>query len=229
MQILKDLYIVSGCQGSNVYAVKTDRALIFIDCGTNMAEAQAMESSLAYWGLDTLPITHVLLTHSHIDHAGNCKYFRGKGAKIAAGPGDCDAVETGDSRTCAYVISAVFETCAVDIRLKDNDVLEIGGLKIECILVPGHTDGGMLFRAEIGGKIVVFSGDTLLIQDNADDVILAANIGHEYNQERYLETLGKIANLRCDVICAGHRRPLIGDAWRAFGWAYAKACVELRQ
>ena len=47
----------------------------------------------------------------------------------------------------------------VDIRLKDGDVLEVGDLKIEVILTPGHTPGSVCFL--VNGHL--FTGDTLFV------------------------------------------------------------------
>ena len=231
MQIQKCIYLVCGFPygvHANVHAVRTNDGIVFFDCGTNRTEADIISENLAYWGLDGLPVTHVFVTHVHQDHSGNCKYYRDMGAKIIAGPGDCDAIENGDLRTIDYALCERFEVCPVDIKAVDGDVIEAGGLKVECIHIPGHTEGSMIFKVVIDGKIIVFTGDSIRVGANAQSAILGWTGGPDYDREQYIDSLGKVARLQCDILCGGHFQPMIGNAWKVMGWAYKTACEDLR-
>ena len=88
-----------------------------------------------------LDVRQVLETHGHWDH-------------IQAVP---------QLRDAGYSVHVTAEDAAMlpsyDEILTDQDVIEVGRLRLETILTPGHTPGSMCFK--IAGKPVLFSGDTL--------------------------------------------------------------------
>jgi len=88
-----------------------------------------------------LNVGRVLETHGHWDH-------------IQAVP---------QLRDAGYSVSVTAEDSAMlpsyDEVLDDDDVIDVGRLRLRTIHTPGHTPGSMSFRIE--GSPVLFSGDTL--------------------------------------------------------------------
>lgn len=88
-----------------------------------------------------LDVRRVLETHGHWDH-------------IQAVPAVRDA---------GYDVGVTAEDAAMlpayDFVLQDDDVIEVGRLRLRTIHTPGHTPGSMCFLVE--GSPVLFSGDTL--------------------------------------------------------------------
>lgn len=98
-------------------------------------------------------ITAILLTHCHIDHIASAHLFD---APIYMSK--IDAVNIKDNRinlSDTFGIPFIFPSNNI-IGL-DDEVLSLNNLKIECILTPGHTSGGMCFLINDS----LFSGDTL--------------------------------------------------------------------
>ena len=89
-----------------------------------------------------LNVKEVLETHGHWDH-------------IQAVP---------QLRDAGYSVHVTAEDAAMlpsyDEILVDQDVIEVGRLRLETILTPGHTPGSMCFK--LADKPVLFSGDTLV-------------------------------------------------------------------
>jgi glyoxylase-like metal-dependent hydrolase (beta-lactamase superfamily II) len=88
-----------------------------------------------------LGVRKVLETHGHWDH-------------IQAVPAVRDAgYEVGVTEADAKMLPSY------DFVLQDDDVIEIGKLRLRTIHTPGHTPGSMCFLLE--GSPLLFSGDTL--------------------------------------------------------------------
>ena len=89
----------------------------------------------------TLGVRKVLETHGHWDH-------------IQAVPAVRDAgYEVGVTAADAAMLPSY------DFVLEDDDVIEVGRLRLRTIATPGHTPGSMCFVIE--GSPVLLSGDTL--------------------------------------------------------------------
>jgi glyoxylase-like metal-dependent hydrolase (beta-lactamase superfamily II) len=88
-----------------------------------------------------LGVRRVLETHGHWDHIQAVPQLRDAGYAVAVTAEDAAMLPSYD-----------------DV-LVDDDVLEVGRLRLRTILTPGHTPGSMCFRLE--GHPILFSGDTL--------------------------------------------------------------------
>lgn len=88
-----------------------------------------------------LGVRRVLETHGHWDHVQAVPQLRDAGYDVAVTAEDSAMLPSYDS------------------VLEDDDVLEVGRLRLRTIHTPGHTPGSMCFRLE--GHPILFSGDTL--------------------------------------------------------------------
>ncbi|MBQ8147832.1 MAG: MBL fold metallo-hydrolase [Lachnospiraceae bacterium] len=103
----------------------------------------------------------VLLTHGHIDHIGAVSELMELiGHKIPVYAAAAEADVLSDPRkNLSAMLSDQVVTLKPDVLLEDGQVIEFLGTKITCILVPGHTKGGMCYYLE--DNQMLFSGDTL--------------------------------------------------------------------
>jgi glyoxylase-like metal-dependent hydrolase (beta-lactamase superfamily II) len=88
-----------------------------------------------------LGVRKVVETHGHWDHIQAVPQLRDAGYEVA--------VRVEDAGMLA----------SYDLLLEDDDLLEVGRLRLRTIHTPGHTPGSMCFRIE--GSPVLLSGDTL--------------------------------------------------------------------
>lgn len=86
-------------------------------------------------------VRRVLTTHGHWDHIQAVEALRDAGIDVGIAPQDAAMLP------------------AYDFTLPDDDVIEVGRLRLRTIHTPGHTPGSTCFL--LVGEPIVFSGDTL--------------------------------------------------------------------
>jgi len=99
----------------------------------------------------------VLLTHGHFDHFGALKQVVDKySAKVYIHAYDADMLIKAEKNLSAFFGKEVVCDSA-DFLLRDNQELEICGIKTKVLHTPGHSPGGVTFLMDG----VAFTGDTL--------------------------------------------------------------------
>ena len=113
--------------------------------------------------IDPASIRHILITHQDTDHVGALETDSGqlfRDATVYIGEIE-NRYLTGETRRKVFHGFYKLPRVKMDnqkILLKDGQVLHIGGISIECILVPGHTWGHMVYLID---NQYLFTGDTI--------------------------------------------------------------------
>ena len=100
----------------------------------------------------------ILITHGDIDHvAGVAEVARATGAPVHFAAEESDRLERINDFVPAGLGGVVLEPYEPDVRLRGDDELELGGIRFETLLVPGHTEAHLAYAADG----CLFSGDVL--------------------------------------------------------------------
>jgi glyoxylase-like metal-dependent hydrolase (beta-lactamase superfamily II) len=207
MRLLHDLYVLTGPSFgvlSYVYAVKYSGGLVMVDGGIKNGSEGQIAQWLSYWGLEKEPVTHLLITHGHWDHAGLAADYRAAGAKIAVHRGDLCRVESGgpppdDPEQIRW------PACKVDIVLEGDGKFSTGELDWEAIHVPGHTPGSVIYRLALDGRDVWFVGDFFPPDGNPSHGEKYGWTGDQFFSSRELiESYKKVQHYHPDIILGGH-------------------------
>ncbi|MBR6114163.1 MAG: MBL fold metallo-hydrolase [Oscillospiraceae bacterium] len=204
----------------------TDRDLL-IDTGFRNPVCQsALEEGLRT--LESDPARRdVLLTHLHSDHSGNADLFALPGRHVYLSGTDLGYLRQFRSgailerQRARYLaegmpsalekeISAVnpADNQAIEqitdqfVPLRDGDVISVGDLSLETVLVPGHTPGNTVFLCRRQG--ILFSGDHILFDITPN---ITAWDGVEDSLGDYLDNLNRIRDLPVKQTLPGHRGP----------------------
>lgn len=146
---------VLGICATNCYTVvdtETKEALI-ID------PADRADVLIRDWKDKGVTPTTVLLTHGHFDHIGALAGVKKEYPEIRvyAAAEEKEVMES-PALNLSSSFGAAF-TAQADIYLEDDAEIEVLGRKCKCLLVPGHTKGGMCYY--FPEEHVAFTGDTL--------------------------------------------------------------------
>jgi glyoxylase-like metal-dependent hydrolase (beta-lactamase superfamily II) len=173
--------------GLHVYLLVGSDGIIMVDCGPRMAGAlEILEAALREIGASWDRLHGLVLTHWHMDHAGNAAEVRRR-SRCWVAIHEKDAAEAGryyrdpegmlggipfflslgvaeqTARTLAQAPSA-FEAMAeefpVDRPVRDADCLHLGQRSLRVVWTPGHTRGHLCLLEETPGVVLV--GDHIL-------------------------------------------------------------------
>ncbi|HNQ66697.1 MAG TPA: MBL fold metallo-hydrolase [Smithella sp.] len=200
-EIIKGVYLIGGAgmttaDDAAIYLIDFDGDLILIDSGAGRSSSQIIRN-IEMLGLNPANISHLILTHCHIDHIGSAPFFKKQyGAKILIHELDAPAVEKGDSRkTAANWYGTTFPPTAVDRKLKgEYEILTFGGETLHCLHTPGHTPGSISLYLDRAGKRVLFGQDIHgpFHKDFDSDI------------EEWKKSMRKLLDLNADILCEGH-------------------------
>lgn len=145
---------------ANIFFYTKNGTTVMIDAGYNYAR---LAEKMQWLDIDPKSIRHILITHQDTDHVGALERdseLLFKDATVYIGEIE-DRYLTGEARR--RVIHGLYKLPMVKtdnkkVLLRDGEVFEIDGIKIECILVPGHTWGHMVYLID---DRYLFTGDTI--------------------------------------------------------------------
>ncbi len=104
-------------------------------------------------------ITHILLTHTHFDHVGGlAELEKETNAPIFSHPDALEMLSHAPNAAASYNLSMPAPPEPTKM-LAEGDVVEVGTLKFEVLLTPGHAPGHLSFY--VPEHSVIFDGDVL--------------------------------------------------------------------
>jgi len=198
------IQVAQGYDFGDFAFLATGDGVVAIDAGT---AASRVTAALADAGLRASDVTHVILTHSHFDHAGGIGAFLRPGTRVIAReslPAELarqranfvpfsyfTGTEAGFGRD-----NLAAETVAVGQLISEPTAVTIGGT--ELVLYPtsgGETSDALM--AYLPGSGVLFVGDVLM-------PYLGAPFFAEGSPDGLIETLQFITGLRPRQLIHGH-------------------------
>ena len=118
------------------------------------------EQLMRYIEENNLSVTHILLTHAHVDHIAGlrqvCRHYKLPVTMHAEGRKLLKQAEAYGS-IMGFAVDNMGDLEVVEIE--DDQILHIGDTEVECRYVPGHCPGSMCFV--LPAEKAVLTGDAL--------------------------------------------------------------------
>jgi len=206
----------------NAFLLVNSQSCVLVDSGLPDTERK-IESVLTSLNLTFTDINLIVLTHAHIDHAGNASKIKSLSrAKVIAHSGDlpyfrrqkemqfCSTGWFGRTFLKSGVIKKPYPIVDPDILLSSRDTFSLGdyGINGEVISTPGHTEGSIS---------VVLDNDKAVVGDLISSGILLGGIARTNKAKRppfeesplqVSQALQSIANQGIETYFMGHGGPL---------------------
>lgn len=145
---------------ANIFFYTKNGITIMIDAGYNY---DRLCEKMGWLDIDPVQIKHILITHQDTDHVGAVERDSDRlfdDATLYIGEME-NRYLTGEVRR--KVLFGLYKLPMVvtdnqKVLLADGQIFHIDGIKIECILCPGHSWGHMVYLID---DVYLFTGDTL--------------------------------------------------------------------
>ena len=188
--------------GTGVYIVGTGEVCVIDPGPVSPKHMAAIDAAL-----EGLTVTHVLVTHHHIDHSPLAAPLAAKhGCKVYGYGIQTPPPENGEMRLEAGDDLSF----RPDIELADGDIIKGKDWTIEAIHTPGHTSNHMCYA--LAEENLLFSGDHIM---GWSTTVISPPDG---DMGDYLDSLDRILDRNFDTIWPTHG-PAITDV-RTFVQAY---------
>jgi glyoxylase-like metal-dependent hydrolase (beta-lactamase superfamily II) len=148
-------------------------------------------------GLDPKKVKYVLATHEHGDHSPGAYLWRVvTGAKFVCSAEMAYTLQHHIPGNTGYGLHPPVPT---DVRITEDTDLDLAGLKVRAIRIPGHTFGSMAWYFEKSGKTFVAFGDLIMPRG-----VLGYSGSVNFSATDVLASLRKLRDLKADLVLPGH-------------------------
>lgn len=192
------------------YLIRHNHGAVLIESGPGSA-LPALETALAKEKLSPRDITHVLLTHIHLDHAGAAGWLSRQGAQIYVHPNGAPHLLNpekliasatriyGDKMNQLWGEFLPVEQNQLKV-LQDAEEIVIGNLRFVAINTPGHAEHHYSYLFEE----VCFSGDVGGVRIPGYPYLRAPMPPPELHFGRWLESIARLRKEKFTRIAPTH-------------------------
>lgn len=163
-----DLNFQGQAEAIAVYAIPHSDGVALVESGPG-STITALEKALARLGYGLRDVSHVFLTHIHLDHGGAAGFLSSQGAQIHVHPNGAPHLLNPEKliASATRIYGDKMQTLWGDFLpvaaekltvLQDGDQVALGGLQVLALDTPGHAEhhlsyfiDGYCFTGDVGG------------------------------------------------------------------------------
>ncbi|MGL4609783.1 MAG: MBL fold metallo-hydrolase [Trueperaceae bacterium] len=222
-QIAENIYHIN-LQKANVYLFKGKQGLVLIDTSV-VGSLKMLKAQLKHNGFQLGDITHILITHAHIDHVGGLAEIQATTkAEVWVHELDAPFVRRGEAPPYAPASSLSFQdkllgkltgifvgerqpAAPVHREIKSGEVLSELWEGLNLLHLPGHSPGHSGFY--FSNKRVLIGGDVMM---HIMPWLSRPLATFTTNMRQADESIFQVAAMNVLTLAVGHGEPLIGNA-----------------
>jgi len=192
------------------YLIRSGDAVVLVESGPGTTRA-ALEAGLAKEGLSTRDVTHVLLTHIHLDHAGAAGWLARQGAEIYVHPIGAPHMLNPEKliASATRIYGDKMETLWGEFLpvpedklhiAQDMEEIVIGNLGFLPINTPGHAEHHYAYLFED----ICFTGDVGGVRIPGYQYLRIPMVPPELHMERWHESMKRLRQEKFARIAPTH-------------------------
>jgi glyoxylase-like metal-dependent hydrolase (beta-lactamase superfamily II) len=192
------------------YLVPYSGGAVLVDCGPG-STIESLQAALRDHEFEAKDITHVLLTHIHLDHAGAAGFFASQGAQVFVHPVgrphliDPEKLIASARRIYAEQMDVLwgrFWSVSESnlIETKDGADISIGELRFTALHTPGHAEHHVSYLLED----VCFTGDVVGIRFPGPSFVYLPIVPPETHFGRWRDSLVRLQQARFKRVAPTH-------------------------
>jgi glyoxylase-like metal-dependent hydrolase (beta-lactamase superfamily II) len=205
-----DLNFQGRPQAIASYLIRHSSGVVLVESGPG-STLSALEAGLAKEGLSPRDVTHVLLTHIHLDHAGAAGWFSQQGAEIIVHPVGAphmlhpEKLIASATRIYGERMGTLWGDFlpVTESRLRvvaDGEEIVIGDLRFVAVNTPGHAEHHYVYLFED----LCFSGDVGGVRIPGYPYLRVPMPPPELHIERWRESIARMRGLNPARIAPTH-------------------------
>jgi glyoxylase-like metal-dependent hydrolase (beta-lactamase superfamily II) len=192
------------------YLLPHSGGAVLVDPGAE-STLPALIAALSAHGLTPRDVTHVLLTHIHLDHAGAAGWFAGQGARVYVHPIGAPHMLNPDKlvASAARLYGEWMEKLWGDMKpvpaanlveVRDDTEIAAGNLRIQALYTPGHAEHHISYVCDD----VIYSGDVGGVRFGSNVYVRLPFVPPETHLEKWRTSLERMKGTRCGHIAPTH-------------------------
>ena len=192
------------------YLIQHADGVVLVESGPG-STLPALRSALEYQGFSPRHVTHVLLTHIHLDHAGAAGWLALQGARIYVHPVGAPHMLNPERllASAARIYGNRMESLWGEFLPvpegqlfvpKDGEEIDIGALKFVPINTPGHAEHHYAYLLED----ICFSGDVGGVRIPGHQYLRVPMPPPELHLERWRESIARLRQEKFNHIAPTH-------------------------
>jgi glyoxylase-like metal-dependent hydrolase (beta-lactamase superfamily II) len=205
-----DLEFQNKTESIASYLIRHNDGAILVESGPG-STISTLEAGLAKEGLSTRDITHVLITHIHLDHAGAAGWLSRQGAKVYVHPNGAPHLLNPEKliASATRIYGDRMQTLwgeflpVVESQLtvtEDAKEIVIGNLRFLPLHTPGHAEHHTCYLFED----VCFTGDVGGVRIPGYQYLRAPMVPPELHFGKWRETISRLRSLKFSRIAPTH-------------------------